>query len=45
MGHFGYKDRKSFIERYMKPLLMEEKLVLTIPEKPNSSQQKYRKKI
>ncbi|MDE6047792.1 MAG: hypothetical protein K2F56_04095 [Anaeroplasmataceae bacterium] len=45
MCKFGYMDRMYFIKKYMKPLLSEKKLVLTIPNKPNSSQQKYKKNI
>lgn len=38
---FGYKDRRSFNLRYIKPLLDEGKLKMTIPEKPRSRNQKY----
>lgn len=38
---FGYKDRRSFNLWYIKPLLDEGKLKMTIPEKPRSRNQKY----
>ncbi len=36
------QDRKSFRERYLKPALAEGLIEMTLPEKPNSSLQKYR---
>ncbi|APC96543.1 Fic family protein [Francisella frigiditurris] len=36
------KDRKSFVERYLKPALEQKLIEMTIPEKPNSKSQKYR---
>ncbi len=38
----GYTNRTKFRNRYIKPLLAENLLGMTIPEKPTSSQQKYR---
>ena len=38
----GLSDRKSFRERYLKPALAEGLIEMTIPDKPNSSLQKYR---
>lgn len=35
-------DRKSFRERYLKPVLADGLIEMTIPDKPNSSLQKYR---
>ena len=40
-SHFGYKDAKGFAKRYISPLVEQKKLVLTIPDKPTSSKQKY----
>lgn len=36
------KDRKSFVERYLKPALEQGLIEMTIPEKPNSRSQRYR---
>ncbi|AJJ47669.1 Fic family protein [Francisella tularensis subsp. novicida] len=36
------KDRKSFVERYLKPALEQKLIEMTIPDKPNSKSQKYR---
>jgi ATP-dependent DNA helicase RecG len=35
-------DRENFRKNYLQPALDEEIIELTIPEKPNSSKQKYR---
>ena len=35
-------DRKSFRQRYLKPALEKELIEMTLPDKPNSSLQKYR---
>ena len=37
----GYKDRRRFADKYLKPLLEAGELVMTIPDKPNSSKQMY----
>lgn len=39
--YMGYKDAKSFGIRYIRPLVEDEKLKMTIPEKPSSRNQKY----
>jgi Filamentation induced by cAMP protein Fic-like, C-terminal domain len=36
------KDRKSLRQRYLVPVLSMELIEMTIPDKPNSSFQKYR---
>ncbi len=41
MDEMGYSNRKHFFNYYLKPLLNSGKLLMTIPEKPNSSKQKY----
>ncbi len=41
MDEMGYSNRKHFFNYYLKPLLESGKLLMTIPEKPNSSKQKY----
>ena len=38
----GYSDRTKFRNSYMKPLLDDEYLEMTIPDKPQSSSQRYR---
>ena len=37
----GYKSVRRFSEAYLKKMLQEGKLVMTIPNKPNSKNQKY----
>ena len=41
MEHFKYKHCTYFVNNYIKPLLESNKLGLTIPDKPNSRNQKY----
>ncbi len=38
----GLNDRKSFSNRYLNPALKDKLIEMTIPNKPNSSSQKYR---
>lgn len=37
----GIEGRKAFNNNFLKPLLNEGSLVMTIPDKPNSRNQKY----
>lgn len=39
--YMGYKSMKSFSKRYISPLLENGKLVMTMPDKPSSKNQKY----
>ena len=41
LSHFGYKDAKHFMSRYVKPLLENGRLTMTIPNKPTSKNQRY----
>ena len=41
MGLIGLKHWKIFQTNYLKPLLQQELLAMTIPEKPTSSKQRY----
>ncbi len=38
--YFGYKNARGFREKYINPLLKENKLRQTIPDKPRSRNQK-----
>jgi len=42
MGLVGLKDRKHFGEAYLQPALDAGLLEMTIPDKPQSSKQRYR---
>ena len=42
MEQLGLKDRKHFREKYLLPALEAGVIEMTIPEKPQSSKQKYR---
>ena len=41
MEHCGYRDAKYFTRKHLKPLLDSGLLQMTLPDKPNSSNQKY----
>lgn len=42
MTLLGLSDRKHFVEAYLMPALQAELVEMTIPDKPQSSKQKYR---
>ena len=41
MKKFQRKDRTKFRKKFINPLLNEELIRMTIPDKPNSPKQKY----
>jgi len=41
MSHICLKDRESFYKVYLQPLLKTEFLLMTVPNKPKSKNQKY----
>ncbi len=41
LEYCGYKNARSFREKYINPLLKDEKLKMTIPEQPKNRNQKY----
>ena len=43
MDYIGLTDIKSFRERYLVPLINAGRIEMTIPDKPKSRNQKYRK--
>jgi len=43
MARVGLKQRQNFYQRYLLPALELNMIEMTIPDKPNSSQQRYRK--
>ena len=43
MDYLGLTDSKNFRERYLVPLLNAGKIEMTIPDKPSSRRQKYKK--
>ena len=45
LGHLGLKHRYNVKHRYLDPLIDGGFLDMTIPEKPNSRSQKYKRKL
>ena len=43
LDYLGLTDSKNFRERYLVPLLNAGKIEMTIPDKPSSRRQKYKK--
>ena len=43
MGRMGLSDKKNFRESYLVPALRSAVIEMTIPDKPNSNLQKYRR--
>lgn len=43
--YMGYKDPRHFTNKFMKQLLETGELIMTIPDKPNSKNQKYLSKL
>ena len=41
MAYLKLKDRRNFYLKYMRPLLDSGKLQMTVPDKPNTKNQKY----
>ncbi len=41
MTYCGYKNAKSFTKKYLKPLMDQGLITMTIPDKPNSQNQRY----
>ena len=39
--HCGYKNTKNFTQKYLRPLLNNGTLKMTLPDKPKSKHQKY----
>lgn len=37
----GFKDRATFMKNFIKPMVSEGLLAMTVPDKPNSRLQKY----
>ena len=38
--YLHYKDKKS-VHKYLDPLILQGRIALTVPDKPNSKNQKY----
>ena len=41
MAYLGLKDRRNLYIKYMRPLIDSGKLQMTVPDKPNTKNQKY----
>jgi ATP-dependent DNA helicase RecG len=41
MDKFGFESRTSFRRKYLNVLLEDERLKMTLPDKPKSKNQKY----
>ncbi len=41
MSYMGFSSRRQFNEHYLKPLISSGKLAMTLPDKPQSKNQKY----
>jgi len=39
---FGLADKRNFVDKYLSPALLEGLIEMTIPDKPNHRNQKYR---
>ncbi|MEN6488658.1 MAG: Fic family protein [Smithella sp.] len=44
MKHMGLKNRPAFWKTYLQPALNSQLIEMTLPDKPNSKNQKYRKR-
>jgi ATP-dependent DNA helicase RecG len=40
-NYFGFSDEKGVAKRHLKSLLQDNRIVMTIPDKPKSKNQKY----
>lgn len=45
LAHIGYKYNSKYLESLIRPLIKKGYLELTVPDKPNSKNQKYRKVV
>jgi len=44
MDRLGYSHRPTFRKNYLNPALSQGLIVMTLPERPNSPKQRYKKK-
>jgi ATP-dependent DNA helicase RecG len=40
-NHFGFADEQGFAKRHLRPLVASNIIIMTIPDKPKSKNQKY----